>query len=249
MTSTKTHNTPCRVLCRALLAGMIMFAGMPLLLQAASALEEGYKQLPDGSLYKGELKYGVIRDGQGHNKWSDGREYTGQWFNDQPHGKGMLVFPDGTVYRGEFVYGSYHGFGQLKTGDTTFTGQFQNGEQSGIGLLEAVNDEYFLGEFYRTQKHGRILFFASATAKPVLQIWVKDDLERDVSRDKQVDAKLYDEFIEQIMLMAREYRSLQKKRVHMRRQGGVRRQLEEVENPVEYYFGEKVIQLLELYNE
>lgn len=218
-------------------------------LNAAPAQDDDFVKLPDGSLYKGDLKYNVIRDGQGHNKWPNGREYIGQWFNDQPHGKGKLILPDGGFYKGEFVYGSYHGFGQLKEKDTVFTGQFQHGEQSGLGLLESVNDEYFLGEFYRTQKHGRILFFASATSKPELQIWVKDELDRNIKQDNPTDTQLYDEFVDQIMTMAREYQSVQLKRIRMSRQGGVRRQMEEVENPIEHTFGQKVIQLLELYNE
>lgn len=231
------------IFCSLLLNGFIFGA------IAAPAQDVEFTKLPDGSQYKGDLKYNVIRDGQGYNKWPNGREYTGQWFNDQPHGKGKLVFPDGGYYKGEFVYGSYHGFGQLKEKDTVFTGQFQHGEQSGIGLLESVNDEYFLGEFYRTKKHGRILFFASATSKPELQIWVNDELDRNIKRDNPTDMQLYDEFVNQIMTMARDYQSVQLKRIRMSRQGGVRRQMDKVENPIEHTFGQKVIQLLELYNE
>ena len=64
-----------------------------------------YTRLPDGSLYNGDLKYNVIRDGTGHNKWPNGREYKGEWFNDQPHGKGTMTLSEKSFYRGEFVYG------------------------------------------------------------------------------------------------------------------------------------------------
>jgi hypothetical protein len=33
--------------------------------------------------------------------------------NDEPHGKGMMLWPTGDMYRGEFVAGKQHGFGVL----------------------------------------------------------------------------------------------------------------------------------------
>lgn len=223
---------------------------IPSLVIAAGTNESRYTRLPDGSLYSGELKYKVIRDGFGHNKWPNGNEFKGQWFNDQPHGKGILILSEKSSYRGEFVYGSYHGFGELKQEDgTIFTGQFQHGEQSGIGLLESVNNESFLGEFSRTKKHGRILFFAEGSNKPLLQIWIHDELERSVGTDTPEDIQLQREFVSHILGMARSYQAQHVSRVRMGRQGGVRRQLEEVENPVENSFGKKIIELLEIYNE
>ncbi len=217
---------------------------------AAASNESRYVKLPDGSLYSGELKYNVIREGVGHNKWPNGREYNGEWFNDQPHGKGTLMISDKSSYTGEFVYGSYHGFGQLKQENSSvFTGQFLHGEQSGVGLLESVNGEFFLGEFLHTQKHGRILYFTSASDAPQLQIWIQDKLERVVDKDTPDDQQLHKEFINQMLTMARSYRSENVSRLRLGRQGGVRRQLQEVENPIENTFGKKIIQLLEIYNE
>jgi hypothetical protein len=44
-------------------------------------------------------------------RWSDGREYVGEWKDNKMHGKGVLVWPDGKRYEGEYVEDKKHGFG------------------------------------------------------------------------------------------------------------------------------------------
>ena len=39
--------------------------------------------------------------GQGSYKWVDGREYVGEWLNNNMHGKGKYTWPDGRTYEGE----------------------------------------------------------------------------------------------------------------------------------------------------
>lgn len=36
-------------------------------------------------------------------KYSDGRQYKGEWLNDKMHGYGEFTWPDGKSYEGQYV--------------------------------------------------------------------------------------------------------------------------------------------------
>lgn len=57
-----------------------------------------YRQLPDGSKYKGPIQ--VVQEAAGNRP--------------MPHGKGVKERPSGEVYRGDFENGKYHGYGVLE---------------------------------------------------------------------------------------------------------------------------------------
>ncbi len=38
--------------------------------------------------------------GNGEFTWSDGRRYTGEYFEDRKHGHGEFEWPDGRKYKG-----------------------------------------------------------------------------------------------------------------------------------------------------
>lgn len=45
--------------------------------------------------------------------WPDGKQYEGDWKNNQMHGKGTFKWPDGRVYVGEYLEDKKHGFGRV----------------------------------------------------------------------------------------------------------------------------------------
>ena len=40
-------------------------------------------------------------------------EYTGEWKDNQPHGKGFMIWADGKTYDGYFAEGKRHGAGRM----------------------------------------------------------------------------------------------------------------------------------------
>lgn len=65
----------------------------------------------NGSLYEGEFERGLYH---GQGKYYDaetGKTYVGQFANNLPSGKGVMVWPDGSRYEGNFVRGKMEGSG------------------------------------------------------------------------------------------------------------------------------------------
>ena len=46
-------------------------------------------------------------------KWPDGRQYIGNFTNDQRSGSGLLSWANGSFYDGNFSYGLRHGYGVM----------------------------------------------------------------------------------------------------------------------------------------
>ena len=46
-------------------------------------------------------------------KWSDGREYVGQWEDNKMHGYGVLRWPDGKRYEGHYHLDKKDGHGSF----------------------------------------------------------------------------------------------------------------------------------------
>ena len=85
----------------------------------------------DGSWYEGDFAKGVC-DGQGTMVWADGTNYTGQWKNNQYHGKGKLIYADGSWYEGEFAKGTFNGQGTYVWSDgNSLSGKWKDGEHIG----------------------------------------------------------------------------------------------------------------------
>lgn len=43
----------------------------------------------------------------------NGESYTGQWKNNEKHGKGIYLWPNGNKYEGEYKKGKREGFGVM----------------------------------------------------------------------------------------------------------------------------------------
>ena len=66
-------------------------------------------------------------------KGDDGSIYSGQWLEDERHGRGCLKI-DGNTYEGNFRHGMKSGDGKLtyKNGDS-YSGWWKFGEKEGTG--------------------------------------------------------------------------------------------------------------------
>ncbi len=49
--------------------------------------------------------------------FSDGNVYEGNFKDDKPHGKGIMIYTDGRVYEGDWVEGKRHGKGKTTCPD------------------------------------------------------------------------------------------------------------------------------------
>ena len=63
------------------------------------------------SLYTGDFSEDQLLTG---NSESNGKKYSGQFFNYKKHGEGELKWEDGRKYKGEFNNGKRHGYGVMK---------------------------------------------------------------------------------------------------------------------------------------
>jgi len=62
------------------------------------------KRFPNGCTYVGEFVQGLIQ-GKGSFTWPDGRQYNGEWHDQQMRGIGTMTFTDQT---GQCVYKGAH---------------------------------------------------------------------------------------------------------------------------------------------
>lgn len=132
----------------------------------------GYKdnlQLPDGSIYSGELFHGDPH-GVGKMVWSDGRTYRGKWQFGQPHGHGVMssVAPkelefDTWIYSGQFHEGLRNGNGRREwpavgswyEGDWLMDGEHGMGEL-GAGATESQDGDPAIWCMYNGYKQENV---------------------------------------------------------------------------------------------
>ena len=210
-------------------------------------------KLPNGSLYSGDIKYGVIREGKGENSWPNGDQYTGDWLNDLPHGKGLMRRKNKNNYRGSFRYGQYSGLGELNLHiGERYIGEFRFNRLDGLGIYISSNGEYYLGEFSQQKRHGRILYFSDLFDQPKYQLWFEDNLEKviDVDDNNEIIGKSEQQLIAQ---MVKNFTSIAKKRLKERQQnthyqirGRVRKIVSDVEDTPEHAYGDLIINLLNI---
>ena len=209
--------------------------------------------LPNGSLYSGDIKYDVIREGKGENSWPNGDTYTGDWLNDLPHGKGSMRRKNKDNYRGSFSYGQYSGLGELilHIGER-YIGEFRFNRLDGLGIYVSANDEYYLGEFSQQKRHGRLLYFSGLSAKPKYQLWFEDNLEKVIDIDsnneiiKTPEQQLINQMIGKFEIIAKKRLEQRKKNTHYQIRGRVRKIVSDVDDTVEHTYGDLIINLLNI---
>lgn len=106
-----------------------------------------HEELDDSNAYyEGQFKlYQRCGDGTLNNP-SIGSKYTGQFENDQAHGRGVKTWPDGSVYEGEWSKGQKHGEGKyVNADDLTYVGQWGQGVRHGQGTQQYSNKDVYVG--------------------------------------------------------------------------------------------------------
>ncbi len=203
--------------------------------------------LPDGSLYSGDLKYEIIREGTGTNEWPNGDRYSGEWLNDMPHGKGFMQRKDKEEYHGLFAFGQYSGLGDLKTvKQERYLGIFRFNALDGSGILVTVNKEYYLGEFSQNKRHGRFLYFSRLAARPEYQIWFNDELDRNIGEDDIAEQKLIKQMLQDFIETGRKRLDQRSRNTHYQIRGRVRKLVSDVDDTPEHAYGDLIINLLNL---
>ncbi len=203
--------------------------------------------LPDGSLYSGDLKYEVIREGVGANEWPNGDRYRGEWLNDMPHGKGFMQRKNKEEYRGSFAFGQYSGLGDLRTANQErYLGSFRFNYLDGLGIFVSANKEFYLGEFSQNKRHGRFLHFSRLTAKPEYQLWFNDELDKSIDRNNVAEQKLILQMLENFKKTGLKRLQQRSKNTHYQIRGRVRKIVSDVEDTPEHAYGDLIINLLNL---
>ena len=97
--------------------------------------------------------------------WVDGREYNGEWIDNNMHGYGVYTWKDGRRYEGQYIKDRKHGQGVYLWADgRKYDGQWQNGRQHGEGTYWVKADQKPRRGIWVEGKRDRWLD-ATATAK------------------------------------------------------------------------------------
>lgn len=210
-------------------------------------------ELPDGSVYSGDLKYDVLREGVGVNEWPNGDRYSGEWLNDNPHGNGVLIHKNKDEYHGLFAFGQYSGLGDLKTASTErYLGNFRYNKLDGLGVFVSVNKSYYLGEFSQQKRHGRFLYFSGISAKPEYQIWIDDHLDKTINTDTSDDIQdieereLITQMVASFTVIGIERLKERQSNTHYQIRGRVRKIVSDVDDSPAHAYGDLLINLLNL---
>ena len=209
--------------------------------------------LPNGSVYSGEVKFDVIREGLGTNEWPNGDRYKGEWLNDNPHGKGYKWIKNKDEYHGFFAFGQFSGLGDLKTASgERYLGNFRFNQLDGLGIFISTNKEYYLGEFSQHKRHGRFLYYSQLSAKPKYQLWFNDVLEKTIDANSIDDnentheRQLINQMLQKFSLIAKKRLQQRRSNTHYQIRGRVRKIVSDVDDSPEHAFGDLIINLLDI---
>ena len=154
----------CRLLVKTLLIAIplqccILASGdYPFELNSICASPNGMQtaklQLPDGSIYQGEVKDGLPH-GKGTQTFPDRRKYTGEFVNGQRDGQGIYTWPNEEQHTGTFKNGEANGYGihTWKSGQSC-AGVFSNGILNGSGVYNWPDGRKYEGSFKNGGFHG-----------------------------------------------------------------------------------------------
>ncbi|KAL3764332.1 hypothetical protein ACHAW5_003468 [Stephanodiscus triporus] len=111
---------------------------------------------PNGCRYVGQLVSGMR---QGHGKCWDPQGsgvYTGQWYQNEKHGLGHMVYTNGNVYTGVWYRDSHNGKGILlmKDGKEIYDGGFVNNKKHGRGVHMYADGNVYKGMWLEDVRHG-----------------------------------------------------------------------------------------------
>jgi len=109
------------------------------------------------ALLPAECLEGNCVNGWGRATTSQGLEYTGQWKNHKPHGKGTATTLTGNKISGDhWVDGKLRGYGvEIYKNGRKYEGQFKNTLYNGIGTDSYPDGMKYVGEFKDGRQTGR----------------------------------------------------------------------------------------------
>lgn len=112
-------------------------------------LMEYYKDTDNKEIIKNHNKNEFCN----HYDCNDNYLYIGSWFNEKPHGKGIIIKPN-TVYIGNIQNGKPEGFGFCDTKNNKYYGEWKNGFYNGKGVNIHSDSSVFNGEWINGKIHG-----------------------------------------------------------------------------------------------
>eukprot|EP00903_Cladosiphon_okamuranus_P011081 g10460.t1 len=115
----------------------------------------GRMVLPDGSLYEGAWRSGVVH-GKGALNLANGNCYFGSWDRGRKHGLGTYMFDDGSCHEGFYSRGERSGVGTMHyASGAVYEGEFKAGRRHGVGRLElATGGASYDGDWVDDMPHG-----------------------------------------------------------------------------------------------
>ncbi|XP_071999634.1 MORN repeat-containing protein 3 isoform X2 [Engystomops pustulosus] len=92
----------------------------------------------------------------------NGDQYTGEWLNNQKHGKGTFLWKStNSIYEGEWKCGKRSGFGTYNVEDPNtgeyvkvYSGSWKNDKKHGYGTYFYTDKEYYEGDWQDGQRSG-----------------------------------------------------------------------------------------------
>lgn len=110
--------------------------------------------LPTGDFYTGEW-WNNVPHGNGKYLWTDGCMHFGRWHRGKMTGKGRFSWPSGATYEGEFKAGYMDGKGTF-TGSLgyTYRGHWVMNFKHGRGTKSYENGDYYDGDWRRGSHEG-----------------------------------------------------------------------------------------------
>lgn len=130
---------------------------------------QGSYQYSDGR-YVGRWKNG-LRHGEGTFVDDNGTKYICQWVDDEPNGKGKIIYHDGSSFSGVIKkWNPYDGYGTVIGGNYRFTGYLKKGVWQGKGKIIYIekgenslsghaDGDMYEGNFVDGQIHGQGTFY------------------------------------------------------------------------------------------
>lgn len=133
----------------------------------------------DGSTYTGSTSVDGKRHGFGTWKSLTG-QYTGEWKDDQQDGQGEQRWQDGRIYVGQFQRARFHGHGRMEwhtQGLMIFEGQYVDDQRNGQGKFVWPDGRIYDGEWTDGMRWGQGTYF-NTKGQPRKGLWVNDKLDR-----------------------------------------------------------------------
>eukprot|EP00164_Ancoracysta_twista_P005219 GFYU01007136.1.p1 GENE.GFYU01007136.1~~GFYU01007136.1.p1 ORF type:complete len:1033 (-),score=235.62 GFYU01007136.1:335-3433(-) len=110
-----------------------------------------------GVPYEGKQEHEDFYEGTHDWEYPDGSRYKGQFFKNQPHGDGVMIYASGNKYVGQFKAGAKDGQGMYIyhwTGES-YSGEWRDGKKCGHGTYIGYRGDKYEGEWFDDKPNGQ----------------------------------------------------------------------------------------------